>query len=115
MLDVAVLGSVKVSSRGREHPLGGTKQQGLLARLVVSRGRSLSTERLIDQLWEFAPPRNPVHALQARISRLRSSIPVDIEWLDGGYRVDPTGVRTDAARFEQLYQRADSAISEPGF
>lgn len=112
VLDVAVLGSVKVSSRGREHPLGGAKQQGLLARLVISRGRPLSAEHLIDDLWDTVPPRDPVHALQARISRLRSSVPLDIEWLDGGYRVDPTAVRTDAARFEQLCQQGEAAISD---
>ena len=112
MLEVSVLGSVKASTRGREHPLGGTKQRGLLARLVVSRGRSLSTERLIDELWDEHPPRDPVHALQARISRLRSAVPIDIEWVDGGYRIDPGDVQTDAARFEQLCRQSSAALAD---
>ncbi|MGO2520559.1 MAG: BTAD domain-containing putative transcriptional regulator [Microbacterium sp.] len=112
MLDVSVLGSVKASTRGLEHPLGGTKQRGLLARLVVSRGRALSAERLIDELWDDLPPRDPMHALQAHVSRLRSAVPIDIEWLDGGYRIDPADIQTDAARFEQLCQQGSAALSD---
>lgn len=112
MLEVSVLGSVRASTRGKEHPIGGSKQRGLLARLVVSRGRSLSAERLIDELWDELPPRNPGHALQARVSRLRSAVPIEIEWSDGGYRIDPSDVQTDAARFEHLYHQSGVARSD---
>lgn len=114
MLDVSVLGSVKASTRGREHPLGGAKQRGLLARLVVSRGRALPTERLIDELWD-EPPRDPAHALQARVSRLRSAVPIEIEWLDGGYRIDPADIQTDAARFEHLLQLGGTSLADGDF
>ncbi|MGM7698502.1 BTAD domain-containing putative transcriptional regulator [Microbacterium sp. A84] len=112
MLDVSVLGAVKASTRGLEHPLGGPKQRGLLARLVVSRGRAISVERLIDELWDDAPPRNPVHALQARVSRLRSAVPIKIELIDGGYRIDPGAIQTDAAHFEHLCQQGGAALSD---
>lgn len=112
MLEVAVLGPVRARSRGHEHPLGGAKQQGLLACLVVSGGRPLSSGRLIDELWDDLAPRDPVHALQARISRLRAAVPVEIEWRDGGYRIDPGGIRTDSARFEQLCAQGRDAIGD---
>ncbi|WP_300267798.1 BTAD domain-containing putative transcriptional regulator [Microbacterium sp.] len=112
MLEVSVLGSVRASTGGQEHPIGGSKQRGLLARLVVSRGRSLSAERLIDELWDDVPPRDPAHALQARVSRLRSAVPIDIEWRDGGYRIDPNDIQTDAARFEQFVQRGNALLAE---
>ncbi|MGM7679102.1 BTAD domain-containing putative transcriptional regulator [Microbacterium sp. A94] len=115
MLDVSVLGAVKASTRGREHPLGGAKQRGLLARLVVSRGRALSAERLIDELWDDVPPRDPIHALQARVSRLRSAVPIEIEWADGGYRIDPADIQTDAARFEQLVQQGSMSLTAGNF
>lgn len=102
MLDVSVLGAVKASTHGREHALGGTKQRGLLALLVIARGRSLSARGLINDLWDSFPPRNPAHALQARVSRLRAVLSVEIELTDGGYRIDPAAVHTDAASFEQL-------------
>lgn len=112
MLDVLVLGSVSASADGIDYPLGGAKQQALLARLVLGRRRALTPERLIDDLWGEAPPRDPAHALQARISRLRSALPIDIELHDGGYRLDPTTIRTDAARFEQLCEHARSLLSD---
>ncbi|MGB3375820.1 MAG: BTAD domain-containing putative transcriptional regulator [Microbacterium sp.] len=112
MLDVSVLGAVKASTNGLEHPLGSAKQRGLLARLIVSRGRSLSVERLIDELWEESPPRDPGHALQAHISRLRSAVPVEIALSDGGYRIDPATVQTDAAHFEHLVQQGSAALAD---
>ncbi|MGO2747302.1 BTAD domain-containing putative transcriptional regulator [Microbacterium sp.] len=112
VLDVSVLGPVKASTDGREHPLGSAKQRGLLARLIVSRGRSLSADRLIDELWEENPPRDPGHALQAHISRLRSAVPVEIALSDGGYRIDPADVRTDAAHFERLVQQGSESLAE---
>ncbi|WP_256971495.1 AfsR/SARP family transcriptional regulator [Microbacterium esteraromaticum] len=115
VLDVSLLGAVKASTAGREHALGGPKQRGLLARLVVSRGRSLPAELLIDDLWDDEPPHNPTHALQARISRLRSAVPIEIELMDGGYRIDPSVIQTDAARFEQLCKQGSTALNDGDF
>lgn len=51
-------------------------------------------------------PRDPAHALQAQISRLRATLPLEIDFVHGGYRVDPTTFQTDAARFERLYEQS---------
>lgn len=112
LLDILVLGPVRASTDGCDHPLGGTKQRGLFARLVVARGRPLAPEQLIDDLWDGSPPRNPAHALQARISRLRAVVPVNIELRDGGYVLDPTGVQTDSARFERLIEQGGWLVSD---
>lgn len=104
MLDVYVLGSVRAARDGVDLAVGGDKQRALLARLVTARGRPVLPSWLIADLWEELP-RDPLHALQARVSRLRSAVPVPIGLVDGGYRLDPSMVRTDAARFEKL--RAD--------
>ncbi|WP_417512342.1 BTAD domain-containing putative transcriptional regulator [Microbacterium sp.] len=112
MLDVSVLGAVTASTDGREHPLGSARQRGLLAHLVVSRGRMLSPQYLIDELWDHSPPRNPGHALQAHISRLRAAIPVEITLADGGYRIDPACVQTDAAHFELLVQQGGVSLAD---
>lgn len=112
VLEISVLGSVVASTGGREHPLGGPKQRGLLARLVMARGRSLPVERLVDELWDESPPRDPAHALQARISRLRSALPIEIQLVDNGYRIDPARVQTDAGHFERLCERGSASIAE---
>lgn len=106
MLDVLVLGPVRAESDGTSHRIGGTKQAALLALLVETANNPCTPERLIDEVWGEALPRDPNHALQARISRLRSTLGVEIAFDDGGYRIDPTTVRVDAVRFEQLVDQA---------
>jgi DNA-binding SARP family transcriptional activator len=112
VLDVLVLGSVQAAADGADCALGGDKQRALLARLVVARGRVVPPERLIAELWDEGPPRDPAHALQARISRLRATLPVEIELLDGGYRLDPGDVRTDASRFERLCEHGGWLLAD---
>ncbi|MGB3410804.1 MAG: BTAD domain-containing putative transcriptional regulator [Microthrixaceae bacterium] len=112
MLDIRVLGPVRAHADGSECPLGGLKQRALLARLALAHGRHLSADRLIDELWEEDLPRDPGHALQARISRLRAALPVDIDLLSGGYRLDPTGVHIDSFQFELLCDHARWLISD---
>src|SRR5690606_23133391 len=90
----------------------GAKQRALLARLALARGRPLPPGRLIVELWDESPPRDPGHALQARISRLRSVIPGQIEWLDGGYRLNQSGMKLDSALFEQLYGRGRQLLAD---
>ncbi|XBH21899.1 transcriptional regulator [Jonesiaceae bacterium BS-20] len=104
--DVFVLGPVALSNDGHDHPVRGAKQQALLAMLVVARGQPLGAEQVIATLWDKRRPRDPAHALQAQISRLRSTLPIEIEFTNGGYRIDPATFRTDATRFERLYEQS---------
>ncbi len=106
MLDVLVLGPVKACSDERDYPIRGIKQRALLARLTAARGRPLPPSLLIDELWGESLPRDPGHALQAQISRLRSALPIEIDFLDDGYRIDPATFQTDASRFERLCQQS---------
>ena len=72
-LQVNVLGLVSASFDGRVLPLGGPRQQAVLAALVVARPEVLSTERLITELWGEDPDISP-NAVQYHISRLRSKV-----------------------------------------
>ncbi|MCW4457732.1 transcriptional regulator [Microbacterium sp. MPKO10] len=112
MLDVLVLGPVRALVDGRDCPISGLKQRGLLARLALARGRPLRAERLIAELWDDLTPRDPLHALHAQVSRLRSAVPIDIEFADDGYRLDPAAYETDVARFERLCEHGDSLLAE---
>lgn len=115
MVDVNVLGPVCASTEGDQHPLGGAKQRALLAHLVIARGGPVPTARLIRELWGDFPPRNPAHALQARVSRLRSALPLEIALLDGGYQLDASDVQTDSARFEALSEEGLRLLAEGHF
>jgi DNA-binding SARP family transcriptional activator len=54
--------------------VSGHKRRALLAALVVRAGRTVSMDRLIEELWGAAPPANAVNALQAHIGRLRRAV-----------------------------------------
>lgn len=99
MLDVLLLGPTEVREAGHAVRLTGPRQRVILARLAVAEGRSVSQDALVQDLWDENPPADPTHALQAQISRLRKSLPVDVELVAGGYRWDPEVVETDVARF----------------
>jgi len=115
MLDVLVLGPVEVRRGGQNYPLGGAKQQALLAQLVVARGRPLSPSRLCGDLWDETAPRDPAHALQARVSRLRSALPsLEIGLVNGGYSLAPTGFHTDTVRFEKLTEEGGWLLADGG-
>lgn len=54
--------------------LGPRKQRTVLAVLLLSRGRVVSTDRLIDALWRDEAPASATASLQAYISNLRRAL-----------------------------------------
>ena len=112
-MELLVLGPVEARLDGQRYAIGGVKQQALLSRLLVAKGRPVSVARLCDELWDDNAPKDPVHALQARVSRLRSALPtLRIEQISGGYRLDHLGVHTDIAQFEKLREEGSWLLAE---
>ncbi|MFD6676205.1 BTAD domain-containing putative transcriptional regulator [Rhodococcus zopfii] len=54
--------------------LGPRKQRAVLAVLLLSRGKVVSTDRLIDALWSGDAPASAVSSIQAYISNLRRAL-----------------------------------------
>jgi len=85
--------------------VSGQKRRALLAALVVCAGRTLSMDRLIEELWGGAPPVNATNALQAHIGRLRKAVeaacgePDRIVTRPPGYFLTLLPGETDAAEF----------------
>src|SRR5215208_336488 len=71
---VEVLGPVEAWVDGREVALGGQRPRALLAALALTRGRVVSSERLIDELWGEDPPARARDSLQVHVSRLRKAL-----------------------------------------
>ena len=71
---VEVLGPVEAWVDGREVALGGQRPRALLAALALTRGRVLTSERLIDELWGEDPPARARDSLQMHVSRLRKAL-----------------------------------------
>ena len=73
LLDVRVLGPVEVHRAGRVVALA-PKQRQLLALLAVSWPELVSTERLVDDLWEGRPPATARKILQKYVFELRTAL-----------------------------------------
>src|SRR4051812_36992961 len=109
-MDFLLLGVVEVVDDGRALPLGGTKQRALLALLALNAPRSVSPDRLIDELWGERPPATATKALQIHVSRLRRALAADvIHTRPDGYALVVDADHVDAARFERLLTDAPHA------
>ena len=73
-MEARLLGPVEVISAGRPVELGSGKALSLMAVLLVHAGTSLPVDRLLDLLWNGAPPANGRGSLQVYVSRLRSRL-----------------------------------------
>jgi DNA-binding SARP family transcriptional activator len=106
-MEFRLLGPLEVHIGGEPLPLGGRKQRGILALLLLYPNQVVSTDRLIDELWGERPPRTVEAYIQNCISRLRGVLGHElIERRSPGYllRVDPEQV--DARRFEHAVDEA---------
>ena len=83
----------------------GKRQSSALAILLIEAPRSVSADRLIDEIWGEATPQDPEAALHNVISRLRSVIGDDLQSTKGGYSL-VTG-NSDIREFERA---ADEAL-----
>jgi WD40 repeat protein/DNA-binding SARP family transcriptional activator len=109
-MDFLILGPLEVLDEGRAVAVAGSKQRALLAVLLLHGNETLSTARLIDELWGEAPPATATKAVHVHVSRLRKALAAGngngaselVLTHEQGYelRLDPE--RLDAARFERL-------------
>jgi DNA-binding SARP family transcriptional activator len=96
-----ILGPLVVRHDGATVPIGARKLRTLLLRLLVDAGRTVTTDRLIDDLWDGDPPPGAVTSLRAYVSNLRRLLH-DATGGDGdGHRV-VTGARGYAFEVEPL-------------
>jgi predicted ATPase/DNA-binding SARP family transcriptional activator len=96
-----ILGPVRAERPdGTQVPLGGPRLRALLAMLLLDAGRPIPIDRLIDGLYGDEPPAGAGNALQSQVSRLRQSLPVDLE--PAGYRLAIPRGEVDAHRFAAL-------------
>lgn len=106
---VRVLGELEVERAGSPVDLGGPKPRALFALLVAGDGHPVSVERLVDQVWESAPPARVEASLQSYVARLRRALgsgATSLRTHAGGYSLDLSGAEVDARRFADLVDRA---------
>jgi predicted ATPase/DNA-binding SARP family transcriptional activator len=98
---IGILGSLEVADAGGAPvTVGGPRPRALLVLLALNANRVVGVDAITAAQYGDAPPADAAGAVQAHVSRLRKSVPVEYDGV--GYRlaVDPDGV--DALRFERL-------------
>ncbi|MFJ1751480.1 BTAD domain-containing putative transcriptional regulator [Kitasatospora sp. NPDC088134] len=109
MVRITVLGALTAQVAGADVRLGGPRQRGVLAQLLVAHGTAVPADRLIHHLWDGRPPTKAAVSLQAYVSNLRRLLEPErgprrparlLTSEAGGYAL--RGVRTDAGEFEAL-------------
>jgi len=112
---IRVLGPLEAEVEGARADLGGPLQRAVLALLLMERGRVVSVDRMIDQLWRGEPPPRAIASLQAYVSNLRRILEPGrarraqariLVSAPPGYAVRLPDGAVDAWRFESLLTAA---------
>jgi|SRR5215470_1119378 len=98
-----MLGRLLVHTGAGWVPVAAEQQRVVLAVLLVEAGRGVSTDKLVDAVWEKRPPRTAVNTVQAYVSRLRRLLggAVLASWR-GGYTLLADDGDIDAVVFERV-------------
>src|SRR3954468_1200442 len=118
-MEFRVLGPIEAHHGESAVAIGGGRERMLLALLLVHAGEVVSRDRLIDELWEGAPPASASQSLDAYVSRVRRALR-DAGATNGVLTTRAPGyvlhaADTDAREFERLAAdgRAALAAGEP--
>lgn len=101
-LDIGVLGTLNVHIDNAEITLGSTKQQRLLALLLMRPNKAVSVNELIDAVWTENPPRTARKNLQVYVCGLRKLLSERIEHGPNGYVFRSDADELDLLRFDEL-------------
>ncbi len=97
---VRVLGGFTATVGDDAVNLGGPRQRGVLARILVGGAEAVSAEQLLHDVWGERSVEATVGAVQAYVSRLRRLFgPAALPRHAGGYVLDRTVVAVDADLF----------------
>jgi DNA-binding SARP family transcriptional activator len=121
-VEYRILGPLEVSADGRAVALGGRHQRALLALLLAHANEVVPVDRLIDGLWDEAPPDSAANIVQGYVSQLRKLLGRETIVTRGrGYALLTADGALDLQRFEQRAAagtaehaagRAEAAASE---
>jgi DNA-binding SARP family transcriptional activator len=104
-MEFKILGPLDVVEGQRAVDMPGTKHRALLAVLLLHANEVVSNERLIDALWEEAPPQAAQKTLQVYVSQLRKTLGKDrVQTKAPGYLVRVRDDELDLTRFQRLVE-----------
>ncbi|MCO5990605.1 NB-ARC domain-containing protein [Actinoallomurus spadix] len=103
-MEFRILGPIEARLNGKSIALDGTKQQTMLAALLMARGRLISDDRLSQLLWGDNPPSTASAQIYTYASRLRKCLgdEVTIVRRSPGYTMSIGSSRIDQDDFLRL-------------
>jgi DNA-binding SARP family transcriptional activator/pimeloyl-ACP methyl ester carboxylesterase len=116
-MEFRILGPLEARDGDEPVALGPPKQRALLARLLLSPGRTIAVEQLVDDLWGEDVPETAVKMVQIHVSQLRKLLPEGtLVTRPPGYALDVEPERLDVVRVARLRERGRAALaaSDPG-
>jgi DNA-binding SARP family transcriptional activator len=118
-MEFRILGPLDVRDGDRTIPLAGGRQRALLALLILNANETVSTDRLVEELWGARAPATAPKVVQNHVSQLRRALEGEAKTAhDGllltqgsGYalRLEPGSLDLD--RFEQLLEEGRRALA----
>jgi DNA-binding SARP family transcriptional activator len=115
-IDFRILGPLEVMTESGPVRLGGRKQRGVLALLLLHVNEVMPVERLADELYAGAPPATAGAQIRDHVSQLRKLLGPNagtlLETRSPGYLLHVDSEQLDAARFERLLDTASSELAE---
>ncbi|HEY3050088.1 MAG TPA: BTAD domain-containing putative transcriptional regulator [Gaiellaceae bacterium] len=112
-MEFRILGPLEVRDGDRTIPLAGGRQGALLALLILNANETLSTDRLVDELWAEKAPATAPKVVQNYVSQLRRALGDGLLVTQGGgyaLRLEPGSVDID--RFERLLAEGRKALAD---
>src|SRR5436190_3705727 len=112
-MEFRVLGPLEVVDGARPVPINGAKQRALLTMLLLHADQTVSSGRLLEELWGDEQPESGLTALQVRLSQLRKALGKGGESIvtkPAGYALELAANELDLHRFEELVADADRAL-----
>ncbi|GIJ55693.1 AfsR/SARP family transcriptional regulator [Virgisporangium aurantiacum] len=112
-MEFRLLGPVEVVDGSVPVPLGGSKIRSLLAALLLSPGRVVATDRLIDIIWDDDPPPTARALIQTYVSMLRRAVGPEIVGTHApGYLVRVPEDDLDRNRFDAFVRAGRAAAAD---
>jgi DNA-binding SARP family transcriptional activator/pimeloyl-ACP methyl ester carboxylesterase len=111
-MEFRLLGPLEVvDGAGKSLRLGSRKARALFARLLLEPNRTVSVERLVDDLWAEEVPESAVKMIHIHVSALRKVLPPGtLQTRHPGYALEVDDDAIDITRFERLRAAGHAAL-----
>ena len=106
------MGPLEVVDGATSLPIAARKQRALLAVLLLNANRTVSRERIVDDLWGDTVPDSARKMVQIYVSQLRKTLPESrLHTRPPGYALELAGDELDLDLFERLVADGRAALS----